>query len=337
MSDAVFNNSIKVLLDVCLGIQQGEDIAVVADTNTREIAEDIAVAVHNRGAESTLIIMPTRTRHGEEPTKAAARAMLGAQAAIIPTTYSLSHSKASWAARENGCRVLSLPGCSEQIFLDGSLDVDFEKLSSLVKAVGQQLSTAKQARIISGDGAVLTIPLAGRQSVDQTGICREPGAFGVPPDVETAVSPLEGTTSGVLVIDGVVVPGGAVSEPIVAHFQDGSISAIEGGEDAARLRTLLAGYNDPNIYCPVELGIGMNPKAKMGRGIILEDEGEFGAVHIGLGEGHLFGSSIRAKAHLDLVLKAPTLEVDGNVILQDKELRLNDRTLKLKGDNLECL
>lgn len=337
MSDAAVKNSINMLLDVCLGIQPGEDVVVVADTNTEAIAQEIAAAARERSAGTTLIIMTPRGRHGEEPSQAATRAMLHAQAAILPTTYSLSHTRASREARGNGCRVLSLPACSEHIFRNGSLNVDFVKMSSFVKAAGQKLSMAKQARLISGDGSVLTIPLAGRKSVDQTGVCREPGAFGVPPDIETAVSPREGTTSGVLSVDGVVVPGGAVSEPIVVHFKDGVISAIEGGEDAACLKSLLEGYDDPNMFCPVELGLGMNPKAKMGRGIILEDEGEFGAVHIGLGEGRTFSSSISAKAHIDLVLKAPTLELDGKIILQNKELRLDGQTLKLKEGNLECV
>jgi leucyl aminopeptidase (aminopeptidase T) len=35
----------------------------------------------------------------------------------------------------------------------------------------------------------------------------------------------------------------------------------------------------------VELGFGLNPKSKMGRGLMSEDESQFGTVHFGLGEG----------------------------------------------------
>jgi leucyl aminopeptidase (aminopeptidase T) len=68
------------------------------------------------------------------------------------------------------------------------------------------------------------------------------------------------------------------------------------------------------------MGIGLNPKAKIGRGIELEDEGEFGTTHLGIGNGITFGSSIRASGHLDLVIRHPIIEVDGKVILKDREV-----------------
>lgn len=337
MAKARLEKSIQILIDVCLNVQSGEDIAIVTDTNKEAIARMLNSAVLNRGAETTLLVMSPRSRHGEEPTKAAARAMLGAAAVILPTTYSLTHTKARRAAREAGTRALSLPACTEQIFTDGSLQVDFLELSKFVEEMGRQLSTAKKVRLMSGEGAVLSMTLAGRKSVDQTGLCRKPGALAVPPDVETAVSPLEGTTSGTLVVDGVIVPGGQVAKPVTLVFEGGRITEIQGGEDATKLNRLLKDYDDPNMFCPVELGIGMNPKARMGRGAILEDEGEFGAVHIGLGEGRTFGSSISGKAHIDIVMKSPTLELDGKVILRNKEFKLNRQTLKVKDGNLECV
>ena len=50
MSEAVFKNSIKTLLDVCVGIQPDEDVVVVADTNTEAITKKITVAVKDGGA-----------------------------------------------------------------------------------------------------------------------------------------------------------------------------------------------------------------------------------------------------------------------------------------------
>jgi leucyl aminopeptidase (aminopeptidase T) len=76
----------------------------------------------------------------------------------------------------------------------------------------------------------------------------------------------------------------------------------------------------------------------MGKGFPLEDEGEFGSVHIGLGEGRSFGSSIRAKAHVDLVVRAPIAELDGQVLLQNKEFTLNGRKFKIgEGGAIEGL
>ena len=41
----------------------------------------------------------------------------------------------------------------------------------------------------------------------------------------------------------------------------------------------------------------------MGHGIMTEDESDYGAVHIGIGRGLTFGLDVRAKAHIDLVIK----------------------------------
>ena len=64
----------------------------------------------------------------------------------------------------------------------------------------------------------------------------------------------------------------------------------------------LESYDDPNIYCAVEMGMGMNPNARVGASSSLEDEAELGTMHIGIGNGITFGSSIRAKGHCDLVM-----------------------------------
>jgi hypothetical protein len=40
-------------------------------------------------------------------------------------------------------------------------------------------------------------------------------------------------------------------------------------------------------------------------GVELEDEGEFGTLHLGIGNGITFGSTIRAVGHVDLVVRHP--------------------------------
>jgi leucyl aminopeptidase (aminopeptidase T) len=72
------------------------------------------------------------------------------------------------------------------------------------------------------------------------------------------------------------------------------------------------------MYCHVELGVGLNPKAPIGRGVELEDE--FGTLHLGIGNGMTFGSSIRAVGHVDLVIRRPIVEVDDRVVLKNREM-----------------
>lgn len=63
-----------------------------------------------------------------------------------------------------------------------------------------------------------------------------------------------------------------------------------------------------------ELGIGLNPKAKI-IGIILEDEKVIGTVHIALGNNLSYGGTNDVPLHLDGVIKSPDVYVDGKVIM----------------------
>jgi 2,5-dihydroxypyridine 5,6-dioxygenase len=110
-----------------------------------------------------------------------------------------------------------------------------------------------------------------------------------------------------------------VRSPIRAVIKNGTIAAVEGGEDADRLRTILERTGDPNAYNVAELGIGLNPKSQMS-GIMLEDEGVFGTVHIGIGTSITLGGKVKAALHYDLIMWKPTLELDGKPILKDGSL-----------------
>lgn len=55
---------------------------------------------------------------------------------------------------------------------------------------------------------------------------------------------------------------------------------------------------------------------------MLEDEGVFGSLHIGVGTSITLGGVIKAACHYDLIMTKPTLIADGVVILKDGELMI---------------
>ena len=246
-----------------------------------------------------------------------------ADAIVAPTTFSVNHSSARKAASDAGARLIFMPDACEEIFLDGSLEIDFLEEKKKIDKLAKILEEGKHLVIRSPLGTHLTMDITGRHAVPQTGICHEPGSISPPPCIECAISPIEGSTEGIMYVDGAVVPGGPCSEPIKVVFEQGRIISIEGGEDARKLKETLESYNHPNVYCAVEMGIGMNPKAKIGQGGPLEDEAEFGTMHVGIGNGITFGSSIRAPGHCDLVMRDAIIEVDGKLLMKDREIFLD--------------
>ena len=70
-----------------------------------------------------------------------------------------------------------------------------------------------------------------------------------------------------------------------------------------------------------EMGIGMNPACSF-KGLMLEDEGVLGSIHIGTGTNITLGGVVKARSHYDLIMRAPTLILDGEVLIQDGQIRL---------------
>jgi leucyl aminopeptidase (aminopeptidase T) len=314
----------RILTEDSIGIKAGENVLIITDTNKLEIAEIISLVAHELGAEVVTVIMTPRTRHAEEPPPMVAASMLNADAVIMPTTYSLTHTSARKAATEKGVRVLTLPGILFENFTSGVMNVDLLSLKPQIDKVTKRLANAKEARITTPLGTDLYLELNSTTYVED-GLCRKPGELDAFPGMETAAGIKEFTANGVFIVDGVAVPGDIsgthrmITEPICLTFEQGAIIKIEGGEDANALRELLAYYKDNNVYQAVELGLGMNPYAKAGRGLI-EDEAEYGTLHVAVGEGRSFGSSIRAPAHIDFVIRHPTLALDREILMREGEL-----------------
>lgn len=322
MTSANVVRAMKNILENSLAVRQGEILVIVADEGSREAATRLLSVARESPAEAVFCLMETRDRHAQEPPAPVAAALSAADAAILATTYSLTHTEARRQASARGVRIVSLPGCTDALFESEGLLIDFRQNAPVVERVAAALTEAKTVRVRSSSGTDVVFSIEGRRARGETGVCDRPGLSASPPCVEANVAPVEDSAEGVVVVDGATVPGGLVDEPIVVRIEKGTIVSISGGRSADELKTLLKGYDDPNMFRVAELGIGLNPLARMGRGILTEDEGQYGTVHLGLGEGRTFGSSIRATAHVDLVLRDPVLELDGRVIVENGEVRV---------------
>lgn len=306
------------VLNVCLNLQPSETLLVLTDSTSTRYGAAFAAAGHIIGAEIVEMTMTPRTRHGEEPPAPVAAAMAAAHAIVAPTKFSVNHSSARLAASQAGARLIFMPDICDEVFLDGSLNVDFLAQKIVIDEMAEILTAGSTYHVTSPAGTDLRAEISAKRAVPQSGICHTPGSISPPPCIEVAIAPDEGTLEGKLVVDGALVPGGVTDTPVVFHFSKGAIVSIEGGRQAEQFRTMLDSYNDPNMYEAVELGLGMNPLARIGSGGGLEDEAEMGTMHVGIGNGITFGSSIRAPGHCDLVIRDAKVVVDDLCILEAK-------------------
>jgi leucyl aminopeptidase (aminopeptidase T) len=311
----------RKLVDVIGNVQAAETVLIVTDTEKLEIAHPVATAAISVGANVTITVMTPLADHGSDPPGPVAAAMSAADVVFAATTVSLFHSRARQQATEIGVRFCNMVDYRPWMLRTGGLRADFLAMVPLVERLSSDLSRAKNVHVTSPAGTDITFSIDGREGMPQRGVARAPGQVCSPPDIEAAAGPVEGTANGVIVVDGSIPHRliGVVDEPIRLTLESGQVTQVEGGYQAGILSQLWAAYGTASVYNLAELGLGLNPEARI-CGAMLEDEGAYGTVHFGFGDNRSYGGNVAAPLHLDAVIRQPTLRLDGQTILMDGEI-----------------
>jgi leucyl aminopeptidase (aminopeptidase T) len=212
---------------------------------------------------------------------------------------------------------------NEDVFLR-TVSVELEKVTELTRRVADRIGMSKEARITTELGTGLRMQL-GHPVLVIDGLCPERAENDLIPFGCLVNVPQSGTANGQVVVDGSVGTPGIVTAPITLSIESNRVVDIQGGQDAGRLRKLLAAANDPNVYnCPAEWGVGTNPGARLiGSEPTFEGERVYGWTHVALGNNDVFpGGEIRALLHLDAIITNPVIELDQHGIVQDGEFNL---------------
>jgi leucyl aminopeptidase (aminopeptidase T) len=297
----------------CMGVKAGESVLIVVDTPQRDFGPLFASSCLAAGAEPLIIEMTPRESHGEEPPESVARAMLGADVVIMPTSKSLSHTAARLAATRAGARIASLPTITPEV-MGRTLVADYDEIERRNGRLLGVLGGKSRVRLSSPAGTDLTFSIEGRTFRADGGINHRPGDFANLPAGEVYAAPVEGTATGLLVVDGSMAGVGLLADPIELVVTDGSVVEIRGGEEAEELERLITpfGWDARNV---AELGIGTNETATVS-GNVLEDEKVLGTCHVALGDNSTFGGTVSVASHLDGIVREPTLEADGVTVLE---------------------
>jgi aminopeptidase len=310
-------------VETCLGVRAEEQVVIVTDTlRPRGVTQALVDAAAAVGADPVLTVFRARKRSPSEPPSSVAEAVCRADAAILYTTASLSHSQARIRAQQSGTRVVSAPGLSEEGFCR-TLSVDIPALAGLTNRLADTIARSRSARIRSRAGTDIRMDL-GHPVVAADGLCRNPGDLDFFPPGLVLNVPAQGTVAGTAVVDGAITHLGTLGSAVTLEFRDGRAVAIRGPREADRLRRMLDELEDPGVYEFAAWGIGTNPRAAL-RGDEPSFEGErvHGWAHLSTGSNAAFpGGTVRAALHLDLIIMNPVVELDGRVILENGDFAL---------------
>jgi hypothetical protein len=179
-------------------------------------------------------------------------------------------------------------------------DIDWEQLMAFRQNLLARLSGAKQIHVVTAAGTDLLLhPRVWRSS---TG--------------EVYTAPIERLTEGAIFVDGCAY-GGPPETPFLLKISQGKVTNLNDlnldDRQQKWVRTDLT--RDDNSQVLAEFGIGINPGA-LANSHLMEAEQAAGTCHFGFGNNLAYGGMNPSSYHFDLVVLAPTIEVDGTVVMR---------------------
>jgi len=329
MVDVTASDDIAVMRQVAervvreyLNASPGEAFLLVTDTSVPgELADALFEAARGAGTDPTHVRIATRSRSGEEPPPLVEAAMVGADVCLCIASRSLYHTKAKGRAQAAGTRGCFNAPSSLSAWTSGAMTADYFAIRRVAEQIADRLRGAQWVRVTSPAGSDITVSTSQREPRGwYTGIVRRPGEVSAFPGGEVSFPPVEGTANGTIVFERVMTDVGRLDEPIRVHVVDGLATRVEGGPEAARLRSLIDGV--PGATNIGELGIGLNPAARISDDIT-ESKKRLGTAHLALGDNAGgYGGVVESPVHLDGMLLNVSVWIDDQPLILDGQVLL---------------
>jgi hypothetical protein len=207
-----------------------------------------------------------------------------------------------------GGRVGHAPGITEDMMSVGPMTADYEKVSEKARHLLKIFKSASKVRITTKEGTDILLDIRGREF--ETDCWISPGCMGNLPAGEIWCAPKEDAAEGIIFVNGSIGDLGGVEKPLLIRVESGRISAIESEDDSlvSKVKELISLDNMASVIG--EMGIGLNPKAKL-TGNLLEDEKAGKTAHIAFGYNENMPNGTNNSAtHRDFLFYNPTFEVE---------------------------
>jgi leucyl aminopeptidase (aminopeptidase T) len=305
------------IAEACMHIRQGEEALIIAEEYARptRFGQAFCDAMRDLGAQVTTVTMPRRWSDAQEPPKPVAMVMKSVDVMLIITEYFAPfHTTATKEAIQSGVRYYGLVGVTEEEIEGGVSSEDLRLIESRTGRIVEILSEANHCKVRSPKGTALEFQLSGRKGVAIHPLV----GFLLPYYAEAAISPVEETGNGRLVIDGEIIGWGSIlEEPIDLFIEKGRIVKVDGNNgEADRMRNILASHQNAD-NCPAELGIGTSHLVAPWLKGTRMDAAKCGRLHIAFGRNDTIGGTVTSDIHSDILILLPSVEVDGRLILKN--------------------
>lgn len=322
------------VMDEFIQVKPKEQVLVACDTEgDTDLAFAFVAAATRCGAEPTLLVLPPAFEELDKaPTQIFFKALEAADVYIplVTTSQRMIHSvevsKFKWEKKFRQFNLLGMwyGGAKLDRIVEILRTHDYRRIRQISEKLTDILSNGERIRATSKDGSDFVASIKGIEYRSVNHYCTEAGVTANIEGAEAAGGPVEGTTEGVIVIDGPIhhiaekAPG--LRQPIRVTVTKGRVSKIEGGAEADRLRAIIESTeNADNI---AEISLGANPHTRC-TGDLWNDKKVLGAMHVAFGENvyQIYPhGTVDCELHMDAVLVKPSCWVDDQEILRDGQL-----------------
>ena len=327
---------VKQAIENCLKVKKDEKVVVITDKETLGIGSALRAAAEKMtGKPARFFIMEdfgTRPISFPEVIKGALQdadvsiyAAQGAKGELATFRQPMLRAIEANPRLRHGHMI----GITPEIMMDGMCS-DYQEIQRISKLVYEKVKDARTIRVVTDKGNDFTAEFTPdlRWTVSDGDIT--PGHWKNLPDGEVFTSPL--TLNGRVVIDGCLGDfftaryTSLEDTPVRVEVKDGRAQRESLQCDNEALRKELGEYvfeTDENSSRVGEFAIGTNTGLTHLIYNLLQDE-KFPGVHIAFGSplpGHT-GAKWDSKAHVDGVIKNPTIYVEGEPIMAKGQFRL---------------
>jgi aminopeptidase len=328
---------VKQAVENCLKVKAGESVVIITDTETIEIGAAIKTAIEEITTDVKFFIMED---FGDRPIdypqaiddaiKAADVSVYAAQGAEGELqSFRMPMLKAVEA--NTRLRHGHMIGITPEIMKDGMCS-DYKEIQRISRLVYEKVRNAGNIRVTTERGNDFIAEFSPRLKWIISDGDITPGHWKNLPDGEVFTSPVN--VNGAVVIDGCLGDfftrkyGSLENTPVIIEVENGRTVKQSIRCDNKQLRKELTKYMfeiDEHGSRIGEFAIGTNTGLTELIYNLLQDE-KFPGVHIAFGSPlpGKTGAKWDSKAHVDGVIISPTIEVDGEMLMNKGEFCLTD-------------
>ncbi|OGC76319.1 MAG: hypothetical protein A2Z27_03450 [candidate division Zixibacteria bacterium RBG_16_50_21] len=319
-----------MMLKEVVKIQPGQKLLVISDTyaRSRAVAEAVNAVANSMGVLSVLTMMEPVTQVGQEPPPCIAAAMKAVDVILeFADKHTIVHSTARKEATALGIKhfVLNTDASEDRLRTIIPLE-ELKRIKARTEKLAGIMTRAGTARIMTSYGTDITMSLKGRKALPIHPLSAT-GFGGLQDYSEAAVSPVEGTTEGLVVIDASVRGWGYVfRSPIRFEVKKGRAQpetvSSEAAEEAQRFKEIV--LTDPDAgNCAAELGLGTSHTVpRFLQGDSMCDYAMAGNVHIAVGRNNDIGGETFSRVHQDVLMTRATVMLDDIRVIENGKLQI---------------